>query len=94
MRGKTLGPDMAAEMARRLLIEAMVISAPLLVAACLVSVLLSLVQTLTSVQEQTLTVVPRLLVVFVITIVTMPWLVGRLVTYTVGLWSDFHRYLG
>jgi len=85
---------MAAEMARRLLIEAMVISAPLLVAACLVSVLLSLVQTLTSVQEQTLTVVPRLLVVFVITIVTMPWLVGRLVTYTVGLWSDFHRYLG
>jgi flagellar biosynthetic protein FliQ len=89
-----MGPDMAAEMARRLLIEAMVISAPLLLAACLVSVLLSLLQTLTSVQEQTLTIVPRLLVVFAVTIVTMPWLVGRLVTYTVGLWSDFHRYLG
>jgi flagellar biosynthetic protein FliQ len=89
-----MGPDMAAEMARNLLIQAMVISAPLLVAACLVSVLLSLLQTLTSVQEQTLTVVPRLVVVFVVTIVTMPWLVGRLVTYTVALWSDFHRYLG
>ena len=89
-----MGPDMAAELARNLLIQAMVISAPLLVAACLVSVLLSLLQTLTSVQEQTLTVVPRLVVVFVVTIVTMPWLVGRLVTYTVALWSDFHRYLG
>jgi flagellar biosynthetic protein FliQ len=89
-----MGPDMAAELARRLLIEAMIISAPLLISACLVSVLLSLMQTLTSVQEQTLTVVPRLLVVFVVTVVTMPWLVGRLVTYTVGLWSDFHRYLG
>jgi len=81
-------------MARNLLIQAMVISAPVLIATCLVSVLLSLLQTLTSVQEQTLTVVPRLLVVFVVTVVTMPWLVGRLVTYTVGLWTDFHKYLG
>jgi flagellar biosynthetic protein FliQ len=85
---------MAAELARNLLIQAMIISAPLLIAACLVSVLPSLLQTLTSVQEMTLTVVPRLLVVFVVTVVTMPWLVGRLVTYTVALWSDFHKYLG
>jgi flagellar biosynthetic protein FliQ len=89
-----MGPDMAAQIARNLLIQAMVISAPLLIAACLISVTLSLVQTLTGVQEQTLTVVPRLIVVFVITIVTMPWLVGRMVSYTVELWSDFHRYLG
>ena len=89
-----MGPDMAAEMARNLLIQAMVISAPVLIVACLVSVLLSLLQTLTSVQEQTLTVGPRLLVVFTVTVVTMPWLVRRLVTYTMALWSDFHRYLG
>lgn len=89
-----MGPDMAAELARRLLIEAMVLSAPVLVAACLVSVLLSLLQTLTSVQEQTLTVVPRLMVVFVVAVATMPWFVRRIVTYTVELWSDFHRYLG
>jgi len=49
---------------------------------------------LTSVQEQTLTIVPRLFAVFAVTVVTMPWLVRRLVTYTVELWSDFHRYLG
>jgi flagellar biosynthetic protein FliQ len=85
---------MAAEMARNLLIQAMVISAPILLTACLVSVLLSLLQTLTSVQEQTLTIVPRLVVVFLVSVITMPWLIGRLVTYTVALWSDFHRYLG
>ena len=89
-----MGPDMAAELGRRLLIEAMVLSAPVLVAACLVSVVLSLLQTLTSVQEQTLTVVPRLVLVFIVTVVTMPWFVRRLVTYTIALWSDFHRYLG
>jgi len=89
-----MGPDMAAELGRRLLMEAMVLSAPVLLTACLVSVLLSLLQTLTGVQEQTLTVVPRLLVVFVVAVVTMPWFVRRLVAYTVGLWWDFHRYLG
>lgn len=89
-----MAPDMAAELARNLLMQAMLISAPVLITACVVSVLLSLLQTLTSVQEQTLTIVPRLLIVFVVTVVTMPWLVGRLVAYTVGLWSDFHRYLG
>ena len=89
-----MGPDMAVQLARNVLIEAMILSAPLLVAACLISVLLSLVQTLTSVQEQTLKIVPRLIVVFVIGIATMPWMVRRLVTYTIALWSDFHRYLG
>jgi flagellar biosynthetic protein FliQ len=46
------------------------------------------------VQEQTLTVVPRLIVVFCMTVITMPWFVRKLVSYTIALWSDFHRYLG
>jgi flagellar biosynthetic protein FliQ len=89
-----MGPDMAAELGRQLLMQAMVLSAPVLLTACLVSVLLSLLQTLTSVQEQTLTVVPRLIVVFVVGVATMPWFVRRLVTYTLSMWGDFHKYLG
>ena len=89
-----MGPDQTVEMMRRVLMEAMLLSAPLLIAACLVSLLVSLLQTLTSVQEQTLTVVPRLVVVFVVTIATMPWTVHRLVNFTAHLLSDFHRYLG
>ena len=89
-----MGPDLATELARHVLIQAMELSAPILAAACLISVALSLVQTLTGVQEQTLTVVPRLVVVFCITVATMPWFVHRLVGYTIALWSDMHRYLG
>jgi len=54
----------------------------------------SLLQTLTSVQEQTLTAVPRLVVVFVITVAVLPWMVHRLVGFTVRLFTDFHKYLG
>jgi flagellar biosynthetic protein FliQ len=89
-----MGPDMAVELARRLLIEAMILSAPILLAAAVISVTLSLLQTLTGIQEQTLTVVPRLAVVFCISVAIMPWFVHRLVAYTIALWSDMHRYLG
>lgn len=85
---------MAAELARNVLIQALILCAPLLIVACVVSVVLSLLQTLTSVQEQTLTIVPRLFAVFAVSIATMPWMVRRLTDYTIQLWTNFHRYLG
>jgi flagellar biosynthetic protein FliQ len=89
-----MGPDQTVEMMRRVLIEAMVLSAPLLVTACLVSLAVSLLQTLTSVQEQTLTAVPRLVVVFGVTMLILPWTVHRLVTFTLHMFTGFHKYLG
>jgi flagellar biosynthetic protein FliQ len=89
-----MGPDQTVEIMRRLLIEAMMLSAPLLVTAALVSLAVSLLQTLTSVQEQTLTAVPRLLVVFVVTVGVLPWMVHRLVNFTLHLFTGFHKYLG
>jgi flagellar biosynthesis protein FliQ len=89
-----MGPDQTVEIMRRVLIEAMLLSAPLLVTACLVSLLVSLLQTLTSVQEQTLTAVPRLVVVFVVTVAVLPWMVHRLVSFTLHMFTGFHKYLG
>ena len=89
-----MGPDQTVEMMRRVLMEAMVLSTPLLVTACVVSLVVSLVQTLTSVQEQTLTTVPRLVVVFVVAMATLPWMVHRLVGFTVRMFTGFHKYLG
>lgn len=89
-----MGPDQVVELMRRVLIEAMVLSTPMLLVTCVVSLAVSLVQTLTSVQEQTLSTVPRLTAVFVVMVVTLPWMVHRIVGYTVRLLSDFHRYLG
>lgn len=89
-----MGVDQVVQLLRSLLVEAMLLSAPLLVAAALISLLVSLLQTLTSVQEQTLTAVPRLVVVFVVTVAAMPWMIHRLVGYTMRLFGDFHRYIG
>jgi flagellar biosynthetic protein FliQ len=89
-----MGTDQAVELMRNLLREALIVSAPVLLAASLTSFVLSLFQTLTSLQEQTLTTVPRLLIVVTMTLIALPWFARRLVTYTVLLFTDFHRYLG
>jgi flagellar biosynthetic protein FliQ len=89
-----MGSDQVVHLMRQLLIEAMLMSAPLLVAAASISLIVSLLQTLTSVQEQTLTAVPRLVTVFLVTMAALPWMIHHLVGYTIGLFSDLHRYMG
>ena len=89
-----MGPDQAAELMRDLLKEALVLGAPVLLAACITSFAISLIQTLTSLQDQTLSTVPRLLVVAGLLMAALPWYLDRLMRYTVGLFGDFHRFLG
>ena len=87
-------PDQVVQLMRGLLVEALILSAPLLIAAAVISLAVSLVQTLTSVQEQTLTAVPRLVVVFLVAMASMPWMIHRLTNYTLHLFGDLHRFLG
>ena len=86
--------DMVAELLRQLMREAMILAAPVLAIAALLSFVLSLVQTLTSLQDQSLTTVPRLVVVAAILLAGMPWFLGRITDYTRALLLDLHRYLG
>jgi flagellar biosynthesis protein FliQ len=87
-------PDLVAELLRQLMKEAMILSAPILIAAVVLGFLFTLFQTLTSLQEQSLTSVPRLAAVAVILLVGMPWFLGRLAAYTLLLVSDLRRYIG
>jgi len=87
-------PDMVTELLRQLTKEAMILAGPRLIASALLSFLLSLVQTLTSLQDQSLTSVPRLLAVVVILLVGMPWFLARMANYTRMLLADLHRYVG
>ena len=89
-----MSPDMVAELLRQLVKEAMLLAAPVLIAAALLSFLLSVVQTLTSLQDQSLTSVPRLLAVALILLVGMPWFLGRMADYTRMLLVDLRHYIG
>jgi len=88
-----MSPDLVSQLLRELMKEAMILSAPVLIAAVILGFALTLLQTLTSLQDQSLTSVPRLGAVALILLVGMPWFLGRLVTYTEHLLNNVRRYV-
>lgn len=68
------------------------VSAPVLLVSLIVGLLISIFQTVTSIQEQTLTFVPKILAVFLSLIVLGNWMLTELSGFMAQLWSDFSRY--
>ncbi len=85
--------DLVVDLSRRTIEAAVLLAAPLLILATVVSLLINLAQVLTSLQDTTLATVPRLAAVAVAAYLLMPWMVRRLGMFTVGLLSDFRPYL-
>jgi len=81
------------ELMRKTLEAAIWLAAPLLVIATVVSLAINLVQVLTSLQETTLSTVPRLAAVTAALFLLMPWMVRRMGGFTVAMLSDLRQYL-
>ncbi len=88
-----MGVDQVVELGRGMLTEVIVLLAPILLVAIAVSLLVNIVQVLTSLQDQTLSSVPRLIATGATVFVLMPWMWRHLATYTVRLLGDFHKVL-
>ncbi len=72
---------------------ALFLVAPLLAIATLVSLLVNVGQVLTSLQDQTISTVPRLAAVAAAALLLLPWMLRRLMVFTIAMWSDFHPLL-
>ncbi len=66
---------------------------PLLLISLVVGLIVSLFQTLTSIQEQTLTFVPKLLAIFISLMLIGGWIANSIGEYVVNLWSNFSMYI-
>ncbi len=88
-----MSSDQVVELARRTLEIALWLGAPLLIIATIVSVGINIVQVLTSLQETTLSTVPRLAAVAIAVFFLLPWMVRRLGLFTLQLFSDFHPFV-
>ncbi len=85
--------DAVVTLGRGMLIEVMLLVGPVLLVAIAVSLLVNIVQVLTSLQDQTLTSVPRLLATGTALFLLMPWMWRHLASYTLHMLGDFHRVL-
>jgi len=85
--------EMIITLSRRTLEEAILISAPVLIVGIVISVIVSILQVMTSIQEVTISTVPRLAAVAAALFVAMPWMLRHMIAFTVQLFGDFHPFL-
>ncbi|HEU4683486.1 MAG TPA: flagellar biosynthesis protein FliQ [Nitrospira sp.] len=78
-------PDMVAQLGRQALETAFMVSAPMLGLSLLVGLLVSLFQAMTQINEATLTFVPKILALFVATLLFFPWMLDVLVNFMTGI---------
>jgi flagellar biosynthetic protein FliQ len=79
--------ESSVELVRTALIITLKIAAPILLAGIVVGLVVSLLQSVTSVQDQTLAFVPKIVVMVVAAAVLIPWIAQRLVEYAAALFS-------
>jgi flagellar biosynthesis protein FliQ len=87
-------PEMSIEFLRMLVTTSLLITAPVLLAAILVGVVVSLLQAITSIQEPTLSFAPKLLAVGVVLVLGAPWMILQLMEFTVYFLSRIAEMTG
>lgn len=65
----------------------LIISAPILLSSMIVGLIISILQATTQIQEQTLTFVPKLIAVFAVLIILGPWILKKLMDYTIYIFN-------
>lgn len=68
-------------------------AAPLLLISLTVGLTISVFQTVTSIQEQTLTFVPKVISIFIGIMLLGHWMLENMVGFMIRLWSDFSVYI-
>lgn len=81
------------DIARETIFLIIQVSAPLLLISLIVGLIISIFQTVTSIQEQTLTFVPKIIAVLLGMILFGSWMLNSLTGFVTELWNNFSLYL-
>jgi flagellar biosynthetic protein FliQ len=84
--------DFVVQILRSALLTTMWLSAPLLLIGFAAGIVISLVQIVTSIQDTAFSTIPRLAVFLVSTLLLMPWMLKKMVAYTIAVMGDLGRY--
>ncbi|MFQ5962966.1 MAG: flagellar biosynthesis protein FliQ [Candidatus Scalinduaceae bacterium] len=87
-----MGQDIVVFLGKETLWITIMLIGPLIGTALVVGLLIGIFQAATSIQEQTLTFLPKLLAVLGVFILAMPWLLQRLMTFTSMLLGNLSKY--
>lgn len=85
-------PEFIVDMAKRSLEVTIMVSAPMLGFGLVIGVAVSIFQAVTSIQEMTLTFIPKILGVMVAVVLFFPWMLQILMSFTAGIFMNIPQY--
>lgn len=80
-------PEIVTELLKKTIETAVYVMAPILITAMVIGLIVSIFQTVTSIQEQTLTFLPKVLAVFGVILFIFPWAIKLVTDFTVELFE-------
>ena len=80
-----MNPEFAVELVKTMIFQALTLAAPILIVAMVIGLGVSLFQAVTSIHEQTLSFVPKVLGIVVVMIVALPWMLRSSIEFTTML---------
>lgn len=86
-------PETVVTIAQQALQMTILVASPLMLAALLTGLLVSIFQAATSINEMTLTFIPKLIVMFIVLIVAGPWMIDTLTAYMRELFSSIPQLI-
>lgn len=86
-------PEFVVGFAREAMELTLVISLPMMAVGLAVGVALSIFQAATQIQDATLSLVPKLVAMFVALILAFPWIMDKMITYTTNLFLNIPNYI-
>ena len=84
--------DVVMDIAREALLLILKVSLPVLLVSMVIGLIVSIFQTVTSIQEQTLTFVPKIIAIFLTLILLGNWILTQITEFMNRLWSSFSLY--
>jgi flagellar biosynthetic protein FliQ len=92
LEAENMSQDMILKLAKDTLQITLMISAPMLVISLVIGVFISIAQVVTSIQDMTLSFVPRVIAVFVTFLLAFPWMMKILLAFTNQLFGHLERF--
>ena len=80
-----MSPEQVIHVGRQAVETVLLTAAPMLIAAMVIGLLISIFQAATQINEQTMTFIPKIVAVFVTLLIFGPWVIELLVTFTTGI---------
>ncbi len=84
--------DIVLSLGRDAIYTTVLLSAPLLLSALVVGLIVSIIQAVTQINEATLTFIPKMLAIVVVLIIMAPWMTQMLTSYTTELFTSLPNY--